>query len=69
MEDLAWAWRIFGSCCQEYPILGKEPHPPHRDPLPPPPVEIKILSGLGTLSFELPGIPPPPLPSVWRLVG
>ena len=24
MQDLAWAWRIFGSFCQEYPILGQE---------------------------------------------
>ena len=22
MQDLAWAWRIFGSFCQDYPIVG-----------------------------------------------
>ena len=43
MQDLAWACRIFGSICQEYPILGKE--------LPPIP-EMKIWSGLGTLSWQ-----------------
>ena len=62
MQALAWAWRIFRSFCQEYPILGQElPHPPPK---------LKIWSGLGTLSSGLPRIPPPPprnenLVSVW----
>ena len=37
MQDLARAWKIFGSFCQEYPILGQELPPP------PPPSGLELL--------------------------
>ena len=53
------ASRIFGSFCQEYPILE------YCHLLPSP--QMKSWPELGTLHFDYPGIPPFPSPQKWKV--